>query len=142
MSTFAVRHQMIYFNKSETTRARNFTIYEPSICLTVRQENDVSSYFRAAGDCTIVCQFRVVFDLSLRILPISKMFTVLERVIEVLHYAADLSSVCRVVYCGQRVQDKPIACAEVALECDDDISVVHFRPPNASNGGPNWKAVT
>ena len=34
-----------------------------------------------------------------------------------------LSVVCRVVYYGKTVQDRPKVCIEVAQECDDDISI-------------------
>ena len=31
--------------------------------------------------------------------------------------------VFRVVYCGQTVQDRPLGCIEIELECGDDISI-------------------
>ena len=34
-----------------------------------------------------------------------------------------LSVICCVVYCGQTVQDRPMVCIEVELECGVDISI-------------------
>ena len=45
-----------------------------------------------------------------------------------------LSYACRVVYCGQTVQDKPIVCIAVEYECGDEISIGSIfdalGPPN------------
>ena len=40
-------------------------------------------------------------------------------------------SVCRVVYCGQTVQDRPIVCIEVEWECGDEISIGTIFDPLA-----------
>ena len=52
-----------------------------------------------------------------------------------------LSVVCRVVYCGQPVQDRHIVYIEVEWECGVDISIatifdpwIHRYPPNKGRG--------
>ena len=37
--------------------------------------------------------------------------------------------VCRVVYCGQAVQDRPIVRIEVTYQCGNDISIVTIFDP-------------
>ena len=77
-------HEMIFFNISKTIRASDFKIYliVPLNSFHILTGNDVTIYFWLAANCTNVSIFGSSFLIMVQ--SISKMFTVLKIVIQVL----------------------------------------------------------
>ena len=82
------RHEMIFFNFSETVRASDFKIYHNLALhsLYIWTGKDVINYFRSAAN-RINVNFGACSgsDFSITVQPILKKFTVLETVIQGLH---------------------------------------------------------